>query len=63
MLETDAGRDNHQVLHRENAIYQPYVEHLEMPEYIVSAMWVGTDFTEENGATRVVPGSHQWPEE
>lgn len=63
MLEIGAGRDDHQILHRENAIYQPYVGHLELPEYIVSTMWAGTDFTEENGATRVVPGSHHWPEE
>ena len=63
MLEIGAGREEHQILHRENAIYQPYVRHLELPEYIVSTMWAGTDFTEDNGATRVVPGSHQWPEE
>src|SRR5690242_21642856 len=23
-------------------------------------MWAMSDFTEENGATRVIPGSHQW---
>ncbi len=63
MLEIGAGREEHQFLHRENAIYQPFVERLDMREFIVSTMWAGTDFTEENGATRVVPGSHHWPEE
>ena len=30
-------------------------------EYIVNAMWALTDFTKENGATRIVPGSHRDP--
>lgn len=63
MLEVAGSRDQHQYLHRENAIYQPYIGALEMPEFIVSAMWAGTDFTAANGATRVVPGSHRWPED
>ena len=63
MLEVGAGREEPQYLHRENAIYQPYLGQASVPEFIVSTMWAGSDFTEENGATRLVPGSHQWPEE
>ena len=29
-------------------------------ELIVNSMWALDDFTEANGATRVVPGSHRW---
>ena len=30
---------------------------------LVNAIWALTDFTEENGATQVVPGSQDWPGE
>ena len=65
MLEVRGSPNSkHQVLHRENAIYQPFIEHLpNIREFLVSAMWAGSDFTRENGATRVVPGSHRWPED
>lgn len=53
-----------QILHREMAIYEPFVEHHPSSrDLIFNVMWAGTDFTAENGATRVVPGSHRWPGE
>ena len=53
-----------QVMHREMAIYEPYLEHgPNSRELILNVMWAGNDFTAENGATRLVPGSHLWPAE
>jgi ectoine hydroxylase-related dioxygenase (phytanoyl-CoA dioxygenase family) len=46
-----------QRLHRDDSIYP-----IRMPgiECQASVMWALEDFTLENGATRVVPGSHRW---
>lgn len=30
-------------------------------EVELNGMWAITDFTEANGATRIIPGSHRWP--
>lgn len=44
-----------QVLHRDQSIYPLPAE---FPDVVLNTMWAFDDFTEENGATRVVPGSH-----
>jgi ectoine hydroxylase-related dioxygenase (phytanoyl-CoA dioxygenase family) len=46
-----------QVLHTDDGIYPlPRPHH----EVVVNTMWALEDFTVDNGATRVVPGSHLW---
>ncbi len=32
-------------------------------EVDVNVLWAVTDFTEDNGATRLIPGSHLWPDD
>ncbi|GAB5469663.1 MAG: phytanoyl-CoA dioxygenase family protein [Rhodospirillales bacterium] len=46
-----------QLLHRDASCY-----HMEIPgmELQISVLWSLTEFTAENGPTRVVPGSHLW---
>ena len=45
-----------QNLHRDNCIYPVSLPGMEM---LIACLWALTDFTEENGATQVVPGSHR----
>src|SRR5882757_9936839 len=49
-----------QPLHPDDAIYPIPRPHAEL---VVNVMWPFDDFTEANGATRVVPGSHRWIDE
>jgi ectoine hydroxylase-related dioxygenase (phytanoyl-CoA dioxygenase family) len=49
-----------QSLHPDDAIYPVARPH---PELVVNIMWPLEDFTEANGATRIVPGSHRWIDE
>jgi ectoine hydroxylase-related dioxygenase (phytanoyl-CoA dioxygenase family) len=48
-----------QNLHRDDTVYPVPRPH---PELVLNTMWALDDFTEENGATHVVPGSHRWTE-
>ena len=47
-----------QVLHRDRFIWSQSLPREIEPQF--NSIWALTDFTEENGATQVVPGSHRW---
>ncbi len=49
-----------QLIHKDKWAWSSYFNDLE-PQ--ISSMWALTDFTRENGATQVVPGSSDWPNE
>lgn len=48
-----------QIIHPDSALFpisnKPF-------EFQINAIWAYSDFTKENGATRIVPGSHKWEE-
>ena len=46
-----------QVIHADDQIHPIAKPHVPT---VCNSMWALTDFTEANGATRVVPGSHRW---
>jgi ectoine hydroxylase-related dioxygenase (phytanoyl-CoA dioxygenase family) len=46
-----------QVLHRDQSIYPLPAD---FPDVVLNTMWALDDFTADNGATRLVPGSHTW---
>jgi ectoine hydroxylase-related dioxygenase (phytanoyl-CoA dioxygenase family) len=49
-----------QVLHRDEDVYPLPRPH---DPVVVNSMWALCDFTADNGSTRLVPGSHRWPED
>jgi ectoine hydroxylase-related dioxygenase (phytanoyl-CoA dioxygenase family) len=49
-----------QILHYDAAVYPLPRTHSQ--QVVVTTMWPFDDFTEANGATRLVPGSHRWNE-
>lgn len=59
LISLDPGQSA-QVLHCDDMAAGGYPFPLDFPVYC-NSMWAVTDFTEENGATRVVPGSHLEP--
>jgi ectoine hydroxylase-related dioxygenase (phytanoyl-CoA dioxygenase family) len=46
-----------QFLHRDDQIYPLPLDYRDV---VLNTMWALDDFTEANGATRLVPGSHRW---
>ncbi len=50
-----------QILHRADDIYEPHLMREPGQSRILSFMWAGANLTADNGATRIVPGSHHWP--
>lgn len=49
-----------QALHPDDGIYPIPRPHRQL---VVNVMWPLDEFTEANGATRIVPGSHRWGDE
>lgn len=50
-----------QPLHRDDSLY-PFAHPSERNSHC-TAFWALSDFTEANGATRIVPGSHRWDDD
>jgi ectoine hydroxylase-related dioxygenase (phytanoyl-CoA dioxygenase family) len=60
VIEIGPGNDA-QMLHRDLENWYPFVQlGKNGPEAILNFLIAFTDFTEENGATRVIPGSNHW---
>ncbi len=47
-----------QILHPDSAMFP--IENKPF-EFVINAIWAYSDFTKQNGATQIVPGSHTWP--
>lgn len=52
-----APGETKQVIHSDDQIHPIAKPHVPT---VCNSMWALTDFTEANGATRIVPGSHRW---
>ena len=59
LLQRGPGADE-QILHRDELVWSDVPR--PHPELQLASVIAFVDFTRENGATRVVPGSHRWPD-
>jgi ectoine hydroxylase-related dioxygenase (phytanoyl-CoA dioxygenase family) len=59
LLQRGPGADE-QVLHRDEAVWSDVPK--PAPELQMAAVIAFVDFTRENGGTRIIPGSHGWPD-
>ncbi len=59
LLQRGSGAED-QWLHRDEAVWSDVPR--PHPELQLASVIAFVDFTRENGATRVVPGSHRWPD-
>ena len=50
--------ESSQILHRDRGVWGGYIPRKIETQF--STVWAISDFTKENGATQVVPGSHKW---
>ena len=50
--------ESSQILHRDRGVWGGFIPR--RIETQLSTVWAINDFTQENGATQVVPGSHKW---
>jgi len=51
-------KEKPQILHRDRGMYGGFIPRKIEP--LLGTVWAITEFTKENGATQVVPGSHTW---
>jgi hypothetical protein len=50
-----------QLPHRDEEVYGPVLPYgPDAPQYVLGVIVAGSEFTADNGATRVAPGSHRW---
>jgi hypothetical protein len=59
LLQRGRGADE-QLLHRDEAVWSDVPK--PTPELQLATVIAFVDFTRDNGCTRVVPGSHRWPD-